>query len=145
MKNIALYITYAALAASTALFMGCDLDSITGSSSSGSSFDYEEIRYVNSKSEPTPNQINDGAVSVLRCGDLTIVVMEYTSLQRIRGSCSGFDNGGSPEIGDLVEVFFTDNQIDWTTGEVRPNSIKSAARECVPVWKPDFVCEPCGE
>lgn len=133
---------FLALCFSVLFTVGCDLD---GGGSSDDPFVFEETRYVQSRSEPTPDQQNEGVISILKCGDLTIFVMEYTNVRSLRDSCSGFNNGGVPEIGDLTTIFFIDDQVDWANGIVRPRTIEAVARECVETYSPDFVCEPCEE
>lgn len=137
------YLTAVAAIILSLFTAGCE--DIFSSSSSDDPFIFNDTRFVNFKSVPTPAESADGAITILQCGDLRVYVMDYTSVSRFRDSCSGFDNSVDIAIGDLIEFYYADEHVDWVNGIVKPLKIEAIPASCVQVYAPDYVCEPCNE
>jgi len=136
-------IKYLILLLSFAIVTGCD--NPFDSSSSEDSFVYEERRTVQYKSQATSDQQANGGLYVLQCGDVRVIVMDYTSISRLRNSCSGFDNSAQITNGDLITFFYAEEHTDWAIGEIRPLRIEAVPKSCIPEYAPEFICEPCGK
>ena len=132
-----------ALAVIGVICTGCD-DIFSSGSSGGNDFLFEEQSTIQFISGPTPNESADGIIGLVQCGDVTLEVMEFTSIRRLRSSCSGYDVNDFNVLrnGDRVVYKHTGERADWANGVIRPQSIEATDQACIEKLDP---CGPCNE
>ena len=117
-------------------FVGCEDDSGSSRSSSDSEYEEIELMVVARSSQPRPGNPEDVRVFDGPSGsDYRIVITSSTSVQFLRDSCSGWDNGSPSaiQIGDTLEfpVIFDDVDFAEDIPEVRPAWVRTFGEECL--------------